>query len=206
MSVFSGWRKRKNSITENPAKPTVPEIVETVGIDETVRNGFATLCSTHVKDDAEKEVVFKKGFDDFVQLVRNPQLQCVAINFAAGELLLGTHLVRLQDNNKMWRKIGEFIITLNVEKKEYTFQNLTPLTGMEDTGMEQFGTGLYHHPHISEYGAICMTDGAVQIKTAIADGNLLEACRILLAAVFSANPGQYPSATVEKWPLDEIQE
>jgi len=198
MNVFNGWRNKKaeNRIVED-SKPADPKTVE---VDRTMQNGFAELCLTHVNDEAQKKIVFKKGLEDFIQLLRDSRLQYVAVNLSAKELLLGTVLVRLEDQQRKRHRIGEFIITLAVAAKTYTFHNLTPFVSQE-------WSESYHHPHMNPKGHMCITSGSERIKAAIADGDLLQACHMLLTVVFTVNEvGQYVAANVRHWPLDETQE
>ena len=137
---------------------------------------------------------------DFFRICRMPGVKMIGFAPSGKELFVATeHVYLRKDAKDELRDIGEFIISIcRVPSSKFHFENLTPLKTLDSRG----SVGRYHHPHIPPSGNICLQGGELEIKMAIAEGDMPTVVQLLWIALNSLGPGiPFLSASIENWPL-----
>ncbi len=108
---------------------------------------------------------YRRGIVDFPRLQAVEGVVSIGISWATVELLLLTAPIDVQDSHRVWRDIGEFLITFNPGRKTLLFENCThPIEGKN---------GIIHHPHVYNQ-SLCST-ALDRIKTGFLDAQASEA-------------------------------
>jgi hypothetical protein len=169
-----------------------PQILD-VEVFEEHRKNYVSFCDGSIPH-AELEV-------DFLRLVTDPRIAAVTFSKSMDEFLMyvGTTLVTIRNpHTKKLHEIGEFVITIDRKSNSVYFENITRTVGSKDEPGKRFP-----HPHIFDYGEMCMSMGNDVMHEHLGKGEVYSSVRYMLAGLWRVDSGQIGSANIKNWPIIE---
>ena len=155
---------------------------------ERVRQQFAELCASGFPVN-KLEARFAQGLDQFDLFNKLPFVQQIGVDMANQRVVVGTTCAFLRKTkDEPWRIIGEFIVTMKKMPADFQCFNITKTIDG------------YHHPHVNDSGIMCINNRQ-EIQLLLADGDYLEAFKIIWAALNTTNGAPYSVASADKWPV-----
>lgn len=178
-----------------PAACAAPRPTETLPssnpANAPMRVQYAYLCA-HAKPD-EWDLRYERGLADYDDLVREPGIVRVGIDWKQLNLVVGTCCIEVPDTTGTVHELGEYIIELHLNPPSYCIENTSRM--IEG----------HPHPHIND-GRFCMPSGDQQLMLALQDGLPSQAIRVLLYALrmdpdYVEIGRPFSNAALDKWPL-----
>ncbi len=155
---------------------------------ERLQRDYADLCAFSVKPKMFEQR-HRQGCADFPILCSLPFIRHIGVNPVNHTLVIGTACAYLRKTaNDPWRMIGDFVVQLYKRPSGFICHN-----------MIQMVNG-YQHPHVDEHGSMCII-GKQEINLLIADGDFVEAVKIIWSALNTTNGAAYVNAAAEMWPI-----
>jgi len=127
------------------------------------------------------------GLQQFPRLAQLPGVAMIGVSEECDVLYIGTKPVQLLERGGPLRDIGEFIIGIHPDGT-FSCTNVTRQVNK------------FHHPHVQEDGTLCISDGKLEITTAIKDRDICTAVQLILIALHTLDEHPFPSAKISFWP------
>ena len=154
---------------------------------EQVRRQYAWLAASGSQV-SKREDSIARGRAEFDEFCKLPFVQQLGVDVGNGQVVVGTTCAYLRKTKEEpWRIIGEFIVTMKWMPAGFCCYNNTSTVGG------------FHHPHVNTDGTMCISNRQ-EILLLLADGNFLEAFKIIWTALNTTNGVPYPDAAPDKWP------
>ncbi len=158
------------------------------------RERFARLCALYVPKD-ERTDRYAQALDEYDEFIRIPDVSEFTITET--ELHVGTVIIEQPDKKGVYHEIGEFM--LSVTSKTVRWENLTRRLRVGGVDGD-----LWHAPCVSYNNTLCGQSNLLkQISMALADGDLCEVIRLMIAGTRADD--YVDETSIRHWPLATSQ-